>query len=165
MLYRCVTLLLLEILIWLRNIARARIEKLKPYAAVTSGGKLMKKLLIIFAILACALFISTRAGLAYTIDGDVDDWGVDLSATGAANAGYLDSNLPSGGNDIDHEREDNADFTSSSIYVEPGYSIYNRYDAEAMYFDNDADHGYIAIVTGLPPGETLFPPGDIANPR
>ena len=131
-------------------------------------------------LLMLALFlVEANLGYGYTIDGNLTDWGVDLSA--ASNIGYLNSDLPSGGLDIDYTTEDNA---ASNIYgwqyVGPGYSYGsssssssyymegNSFDVEAIYFDNDQYYAYIAIVQGLPieggtaPNNPLFLPGDIA---
>ena len=131
-------------------------------------------LLIIF------LFIVTPV-YSYVIDGDVSDWGIDLLASGADEKGYLDENLPSGGWDIDYVTEDNADINKNPARndywweVGPGWSWYNYFDVEAIYFDNDSNYAYIAIVQGLPeygvdpPYNTVddnlhyvFKPGDIA---
>ena len=116
-------------------------------------------LLIIF------LFIVTPV-YGYVIDGKVSDWEIDLLASGADKKEYLDDNLPSGGWDIDYITEDNADVHSSGlIYVGPGYSIQNLFDVEAIYFDNDSNYAYVAIIHGLPEsGDPYygFKPGDIA---
>jgi len=136
----------------------------------------MRKLFIFIV----GVFLFIPAVCAYVIDGDVSDWGVDLYGTGAADKGYLNTHLPSGGWNIDIVVEDNA---SSNIYgwqyVGPGYSYGssdpasdyykkgNTFDAEAMYFDNDKDYVYLAVITGLPedggkaPHNPLFMPGDI----
>jgi hypothetical protein len=121
------------------------------------------------------LAFRTDTGYGYTIDGKVDDWGINLYAQGADKKPYLNANLPSGGHNIDVVTEDNADKYSQWTLVGPLYSYYNYFDAEAMYFDNDETHAYIAIITGLPkegndpPGNTAysdphykFKPGDIA---
>lgn len=116
-----------------------------------------------------ALFAATLSAHAYVIDGMVDDWAVNLSA--AVNRYYLNSDLPSGGLDIDYVTEDNADSTNKVWYVGPQYSLGNICDAEAMYFDNDATNIYIAIIQGLPINGAALPagwspsyirPGDIA---
>lgn len=132
----------------------------------------MKKLPILLAILAVFLWIGNAA--AITIDGDLSDWGINLNNVAAANVGYLDSNTPTGGVDIDYVTEDNADMnnadnpypynsgrTDNWINVGPGWSDGNTYDAEAIYFDNDAEYGYIAIITGLPFKGADWAPGDI----
>jgi len=133
----------------------------------------MKKIIQILITAAFVLFfgifeVSMGVPIGYVIDGDVIDWGIDLFAAGASSKGYLDSHLPSGGLDIDYITEDNAYNGSSWQYVGPGWTYQNYFDAEAIYFDNDQDYAYIAIIQGLPsdggtaPGNPWFYPGDIA---
>ena len=122
----------------------------------------MKRMLI-FVV----LMMTPAMANGYTIDGNLDDWGIDLSASGADIMHYLDNNLPSGGLDIDYVTEDNADEYNEWTKVGPLWSYYNYFDVEAIYFDNDALYAYIAIVTGLPSeGYELqgnqWTPGDIA---
>ncbi len=112
-------------------------------------------------ILATFLFlVQIPSAHAYLIDGSLSDWGVTLNAASQTKP-YLDTHLPSGGNDIDAATEDNADHNDGFVFVGPGYSIGNRYDAEAFYLDNDANYLYYAIVTGLPQNELAFPAGDV----
>lgn len=125
----------------------------------------MKKIIIMIVL----LFVTTAlpANALYVIDGDISDWGIDLGAIGADLKGYLDAHVP-GGN-VDYVTEDNVDKNDGRVFVGPGYSLGNRYDAEAMYFDNDDTYAYFAIVSGLPSDEIEFPAGDIffsttANP-
>ena len=127
------------------------------------------------------LMIGISRSYGYIIDGSLNDWGIDLFAPGADQQNYLDNHLPSGGLDIDYVTEDNA---STAINpdrgdywwkVGPLWSVYNYFDAEAIYFDNDQYYAYIAIIQGLPeagydPPENYahgtwyykFKPGDIA---
>lgn len=120
------------------------------------------KVIKIFAVTCLAVLAFVPAASAvYVIDGNVSDWGVNLSAPGAQNKPYLNTHLPSGGNNIDYVTEDNADLNDGTIFVGPGYSIGNQYDAEAMYMDNDSQYLYLAIVTGLSPFEASFPAGDV----
>ncbi|MCX7926567.1 MAG: PEP-CTERM sorting domain-containing protein [Candidatus Omnitrophica bacterium] len=123
----------------------------------------MKRLSI---ILLAVLFLSIRGSVfAYTIDGFVNDWGINLAAANAI--GYLDNNRPTG-TTVDVFTEDNADIYHQWTQVGPGWSYYNVFDAEAIYFDNDEYNIYLAIITGLPfsgyqaPGNPHFVPGDIA---
>ena len=118
-------------------------------------------------VVGLTLFVASFAQ-AYVVDGSISDWGVNLAAAGATAAGYLDTNLPSGGHDIDYITEDNAGPGVGWQYVGPGYSYYgNDFDAEAIYFDNNATTAYLAVVTGLPiggataPGNPWFYTGDI----
>ena len=140
----------------------------------------LKKIVQILVTAAFVLFFGIfEVSMGYVIDGDVSDWGIDLSD--ASSKGYLDTHLPSGGLDIDYVTEDNA---STAINpdrgdywwkVGPLWSVYNYFDAEAIYFDNDSNYAYIAIIQGLPkagddpPGNPVdgddsyaFKPGDIA---
>ncbi len=133
--------------------------------------------------LTFVVFSATSSYAYYTIDGLVDDWGINLNngdyhyrgygyklpngntPEGYTN-GYLDDNLPSGGNDIDYWTEDNANadsqYTRVNTRVHPGYTHYNnQYDAEAIYFDNDANYAYIALITGLSFNESEYPAGDL----
>lgn len=107
------------------------------------------------------LILPVSSAHGYVIDGDVSDWNVLLNVPAAQTKGYLDTHTPSGGQDIDFVTEDNADKNSGTFFVGPGYTTGNRYDAEAMYFDNDASRAYLAIITGVSPAETEFPAGDI----
>ena len=113
-----------------------------------------------FILVIISIFLPVSMAHAYVIDGNLGDWNVLLNAA-SQTQGYLNTHLPSGGHDIDVITEDNADQNSGTIFVGPGYSIGNRYDAEAIYMDNDLNNLYIAIVTGTPPNEADFPPGDI----
>jgi hypothetical protein len=116
----------------------------------------MRKLLL---TLVMASFFTTPAAAFYTIDGDVSDWGINLSE--ANTAGYLNTHLPSGGNGIDVKTEDNVDATTGFHYVGPGYSQGNLYDAEAMYFDNDNYYAYVAVITGTPQTGSTYESGDL----
>jgi hypothetical protein len=119
-------------------------------------------LIIIFAVCTSG----NRTATAYTIDGLVDDWDINLSS--ATSKGYLDTHLPSGGWDIDYATEDNAstdrnpDRNDYWWKVGPLWSWYNWFDAEAIYFDNDQYYAYIAIIQGLPQGG-CDPPGNYAH--
>jgi len=152
----------------------------------------MKKLVLLVGIVVIGLMgLGITPARAYTIDGLLGDWGVELSNPQALIRGYLNNHLPSGGLDIDYlPTEDNAgskdesgnDLPSGFYTVGPG-STYrgtftkngntytdngNEFDVEAIYFDNDQYNAYIAVVQGLPitgataPGNPWFLPGDIA---
>src|SRR4030042_4480657 len=105
----------------------------------------LRNILMLGALITFILAFRTGTGYGYTIDGQVNDWGVNLSAAGADKKPYLNTNLPSGGLNIDVVTEDNADKDSQWTLVGPLYSYYNYFDVEAMYFDNDQTHAYIAI--------------------
>lgn len=123
---------------------------------------LFVRLLFIIIISVFVLEVSN----AYIIDGFINDWGVDLF--GSTAKGYLDVHLPSGGLDIDVITEDNADNRVGWQKVGPGYTYGgNSFDAEAIYFDNDENYAYIAVVQGLnikgetAPDNPWLLPGDI----
>jgi hypothetical protein len=115
--------------------------------------------------------------MAYTIDGDLDDWGVNLSAgLGSDESAWVPSSLTA-----DWIVEDNIDgeaypgytdwtgYSATGVHIkghgalydnyeEPKIIAYNggeyispsggeHYDIEAMYFDSDASYAYFAIVT------------------
>ena len=128
--------------------------------------KMMKKIIQILITAAFVLFFGIfEVSMGYVIDGDVSDWGIDLFA--ASSKGYLNSHLPSGGLDIDCVTEDNASTAINPARgdhwwkVGPLWSWYNYFDAEAIYFDNDQDYAYIAIIQGLPE-EEYDPPGAVS---
>ena len=110
------------------------------------------------------LLIAAPCFASYVIDGDINDWGIDLSQ--AQVKGYLNTHNPQGGVDIDYVHEDNADDNDGWVKVGPGWSIGNSFDAEALYFDNDSENAYIALIQGMPDSGALangrWLPGDIA---
>jgi hypothetical protein len=132
-------------------------------------NKKMKTPIFLLILMLSLFVLRVHPGASYVIDGKINDWGIDLSASGADLKGYLDTHLPSGGRDIDYITEDNAGNIPGWQFVGPGYTYNGNYfDAEAIYFDNDGYNAYIAIVQGLPiaggtaPGNPWFNPGDIA---
>lgn len=107
--------------------------------------------------------VAPSAIAGFIIDGNVDDWGIDLSA--ATSSGYLDDHRPSG---VFSVTEDNTDAAQGWYQVGPGWSRGNYFDAEALYFTNDSTYAYVALIQGLPiegytlPGNPLYLPGDLA---
>lgn len=89
----------------------------------------MKKLLQFCLTLAMLLLLSADSR-AYVVDADLSDWGVtplaDLSPTSPST--------------IDHVIMDN-------INTYNAYSYSEAFDFEAMYFDDDADYLYIAVIS------------------
>ncbi|HSV44123.1 MAG TPA: PEP-CTERM sorting domain-containing protein [Candidatus Bathyarchaeia archaeon] len=119
----------------------------------------MKKILCLMIV--CLICSVAKAHAGYVIDGSILDWGVDLSLSGSDLKGFLDTNLP-GKSSVDVVTEDNTDKNGVGyVFVGPGYSTKNTYDAEAMYFDNDDTYAYLAIVSGLERSEGTYPAGDI----
>ena len=107
-------------------------------------------------ILLGLLIHGNQSAMAYTVDGNLNDWGIDLYA--ANYQGYLNNHLP-GGLNVNYVT---GDYVGPGGYVGPGYGG-QIYDLEAIYFDNDHDYGYIAIITGFPQsGTAVHGPGDIA---
>lgn len=114
-----------------------------------------------FLLIPIFLVLFSGVAFGYTVDGNVDDWGIDLYASNADIKGYLNQ-APVGENDVDYVFEDTTDrFHTGYAFLDPGYTLLNTYDAEAMYFDNDGTYGYIAIITGMSINEE-YGPGDIA---
>ena len=123
------------------------------------------KVTTLLMVVALGIFLmgGSASALKYSIDGDISDWGIDLSY--ATEVGYLNGHRPSLPNQ-NIFTEDNDDTSGDSRQVGPGYSSGNEYDAEAIYFDNDDQYGYIAIITGMPKDGWdyywwNFGPGDI----
>jgi hypothetical protein len=117
----------------------------------------MKKL---FLILALMTFFGISSAHAYVADGNLTDWGISLTDPASKNLGYLNTHTPTGAT-VDFLPDDNAAYNTGSTNVGPGLAIGNRYDAEAMYFDNDANNLYVAVVTGVSKNESTYPAGDI----
>ena len=148
----------------------------------------MKRTNIISGALALIglMLLSTSVMATYTMDGDLSDWGLDLTQNWALN----DTWVPNSG--VFFQVEDNFDPTQYSgsyvgvhirgvgsnyvTYIEPlvqkksdGSWVLEPYgndlfDIEAMYFDQDSDYVYVAIVLGEPAdsGGSDRDPGDLA---
>ncbi|MBU0467613.1 MAG: PEP-CTERM sorting domain-containing protein [Candidatus Omnitrophica bacterium] len=109
----------------------------------------MKRIALLTFVLILGSITSAHA--VYTADGILSDWGIDLSVPESADLGYLETNTPKGVN-ADYETEDISAYGTANewYFVGPGWSNPgNTYDVEGLYFDNDAEFAYIAIVTGL----------------
>jgi len=91
----------------------------------------MKRAAIILAVLGWAL---TSVGFAgYTVDGNLSDWGVTPFAHWAPSGSAV------------YTETDNV-----NLYGAVGYS--ETFDLEAMYFDSDLHHFYLAVVSSYPLG-------------
>jgi hypothetical protein len=105
----------------------------------------MKRPIIIFAVLAVTFGLSAASWAAYTIDGDLTtDWGVTPFTDwvpDSATADYWETN----------------DWNPTE-YLADGYD--EDYDFEALYFDDDLDNLYFAVVTSYPMG-TIALGGDL----
>lgn len=90
----------------------------------------MKKQVVFVALLGWVLTGTGQAG--YTIDGSLADWGVtpfsDWAPDGSA----------------DYTQTDNVNLYEAAYYDE-------RFDVEAMYFDDDAQNFYFGVVTSYQP--------------
>ncbi len=132
----------------------------------------MKILLGILGV-GVALILCTP-GMAYTIDGDLSDWG--LSGLNTGDWSETETWIPDGG--VSFIVEDNSDPVVSTDFqgvhmqgTGASWYFYNEqqrihsltkeqvsepyggeeYDMEAYYFDQDSDFIYLAIVTSLKP--------------
>jgi hypothetical protein len=108
-----------------------------------------------FAQLAVLAALAGTLGQAqaYTIDGDLSDWG--LTQTGAASDWTPNANVDAWAVE---------DQTGNGTYLSPGWGG-QKYDAEAIYLDISGGKLNIAIVTGhsplTPQGGGSYAPGDI----
>jgi len=146
----------------------------------------MKTQLTIGVCALAALLAFVGPAAAYTIDGDLSDWG--LTALKSGDWSVNETWLPNAG--IQFTVEDNYDPTHgrdpSGVHIKGVGSIYSTfyepkqklasngvevsepyggecYDLEAMYFDQDDDYIYVAIITSLDPyGIGDKRPGDLA---
>jgi len=100
--------------------------------------------------------------MAYTIDGDLSDWGVDLTGDWSSN----DTWVPNPGVRFVVEDNYDSDLAPYSSYigvhitgVSPTYSYYDEpyqepmgeelYDIEAMYVDENSTHIFVALVVSM----------------
>lgn len=87
----------------------------------------MKKLIILGVGIAVLMF--SAPAFAITIDGNLGDWGVTPFTDWAPDS-------------------DTTDWIEQNNYnLPPSHGFLESWDIEAMYFDNDADYLYFAIVT------------------
>lgn len=142
-------------------------------------------------VIVLAIMTTSAAAMKYTIDGDLSDWGVNLTGDWSVNETWLPC---PGHNSVEFKVEDNRDPRyplsgggGTGVHIQGAgcsYSHYDEdmiwcthygrwmvepiggepYDLEAKYLDEDGDYIYIAIVTSLDPDETASDkmPGDLA---
>ncbi|MCP5141282.1 MAG: hypothetical protein H6980_02875 [Gammaproteobacteria bacterium] len=110
-------------------------------------------------LIAAALFAVANVASAYTIDGDIHDWG--LNHTGQ------DSDwTPNSG--VEYAVSDQANDALSGGYVHNFTQLGNLgygdqpFDAEAIYLDYDSTYMYFMVVTGRSEWQSQYPAGDIA---
>ncbi len=100
-------------------------------------------------IIATSIALSAAGAQAYTIDGDISDWGV--TATGQASDWTPNVGVYSAVSD------------EGTWGLAPGAGGGGQaFDAEAIYLDYDSTYLYYAVVTGRQQSETSLPSGDIA---
>jgi len=113
--------------------------------------------------------------LKYTIDGNLSDWGVDLSGNWSLNDTWVpndgvkfivEDNSNGEGVHIQGEGSNYTAFEEPPVQLYTGTWTYEpiggeMYDVEAMYLDEDEYYIYIAIVTSVKPGGNPLP-GDLA---
>ncbi|MCB1735888.1 MAG: hypothetical protein H6981_12110 [Gammaproteobacteria bacterium] len=110
-------------------------------------------------LIATALFAIANAASAYTIDGQIADWGV-------THTGHNSDWTPNSG--VQYAVSDQNNEALSGGYVvnftqigDLGYGD-QPYDAEAVYLDYDSTYLYFAVVTGRPENVSQWPSGDVA---
>jgi len=148
-----------------------------------------KKIITVGLFLAVLLVVPAMA--AFTIDGDLSDWGLTNLATGdwsqpatwvptdgivytvednhnPNHAGFpaAEYGVHIQGNGHSYTFYDEPKVQLANVnptyYVSPPYGN-EKYDLEAMYFKQDADYLYIAVVTSEPPNALSDrQPGDLA---
>jgi len=109
----------------------------------------MKKSFLIL-ILILFLMCSSGSAFAFSVTDLLSDWGVNLSTN---------SYVPHAG--VYYDVEDNATPDGGNQFVGPGLSPGNICDVEAIYFTNDANYAYMAVVAGLPRTGGGWAPGDL----
>ncbi|MCP5141283.1 MAG: PEP-CTERM sorting domain-containing protein [Gammaproteobacteria bacterium] len=111
------------------------------------------------SVMVAGLVGFASGAAAYTIDGQISDWGV----YGTGN----DSDWTPNGNQ-QYAVSDQVNDSLSGGYVYNFTALGGlgsggqEYDAEAIYLDYDSTYLYYAVVTGRPSTATQYPAGDIA---
>lgn len=147
----------------------------------------MKKYSFLVTIVASLLLMAVTSSAAdcskYTIDGDLSDWGLDLTGDWSQNGTWLPSSgvsfvaednrdptwgvLPYGvhirgtGSSFSSYHEKKIQHNNGNWYIQPYGG--EAYDMEAIYFDEDSDCFYVLVVTSESPtagGDKR--PGDLA---
>jgi hypothetical protein len=93
----------------------------------------MSKLYTIFAVVCLMLALNVEIASGYVIDADLSDWQVTPF--------------------VDWEPEGTADYImTDGINLYDCLYYHEEYDFEAMYFDDDAENFYFAVVSSYPIG-------------
>ena len=138
------------------------------------------KLLTTLSLTAVMLAMMTVPAMAYVIDGDLSDWGVNLSAgLGGDESAWVPSSSTADWiveDNIDgvsyHGYRDWTGYSATGVHIKGHGTSYDSYaepkiidrwkrewvqpvggeqsDIEAFYFDSDAENAYFAIVTSVP---------------
>ena len=102
----------------------------------------MKKMVFSAFVIFSLLILSSVPAMAYTIDGNISDWGISLGVDGSGkfNNSWAPSSLT-------------ASYTQDNDVgpVSGKPSGGEAFDAEALYFDSDSNYGYFALVTSVNP--------------
>lgn len=111
------------------------------------------------ALIAACMMVIGNSAMAYTIDGQISDWGV-------TNTGNVSDWTPNSGIEYAVSDQNNNALSGGYVYnyTAPGSLGYGDqpYDAEAVYLDYDSTYLYYAVVTGRPEVTSQYPSGDIA---
>jgi len=151
----------------------------------------VKTLKLVLVVALMLLVMPQAMALKYTIDGDLSDWGVDLSGNWSLNETWVPND---GVKFLVEDNRDprypvspaNPDYPYTGVHIKGTGSLYERYfedpvysshynsyvyepiggeewDLEAIYLDEDTDYIYVAVVTSLAPNaKGDLAPGDLA---
>ncbi len=129
----------------------------------------MKRCVYNTTILAvAALLLMAMPAAAYTIDGYIDDWGVNPT-NDPANSDRLDdgSLIPTIGGISYAIENDDAYWATPPITDSNNFTGLEWCDIEAMYVDDDSEYIYVLLITSMPKngmnwGSDHIQPGDLA---
>ena len=118
-------------------------------------------------IMIAAVLVMAVPAAAYTIDGDVGDWGINNPRNDSSHRLIDSSLIPASGISYVIEN-DNADWAygvsgnNMSNFTGPEWC-----DIEAMYVDDDSEYIYVLLITSMPKngknwGSDHIQPGDLA---
>lgn len=103
----------------------------------------MKTVTAICAVIGLTLGLTATSWAGYTIDGDLSDWGVTPFSDWVPDGLYPGT--------ADYHETDNINEYDAVAFDE-------FWDFEAMYFDNNEDYFYLAVVTSYPLGQGVVEP-------
>ncbi len=102
----------------------------------------MKKMIFSGFAIFSLLILSSAPAMAYMLDGDISDWGIDLSIDGDGK--FNNSWVPSSTTAFYTQSNDVGPLSGKPSGGE-------AFDAEALYFDSDSNYAYFALVTSANP--------------